>query len=311
MALNTATFIKEKTEEIKRVVKERRALVALSGGVDSMTAAFLTHRAVGKNLVALFLDDGLMREGEVKDTADFLAEKKIELQVWDVQKAFFEALRGRTDPEDKRKAFRDVFYRTLGQAVKSYSADVMVQGTIAADIVETQKGIKTQHNVLSQAGVNPALFGLKVLEPLKTLYKDDVRKVAKALGLPRKHYERKPFPGPALAARIIGEVTPERVEKVRLATAIVEEELKAPSIFQALAVLMNDRATGIVDGKRLLGEIIVIRAVESKNALTAKPCKLTWPVLESVRDKILKRVPGVVKVLYDITPKPPSTIEYI
>jgi len=306
-----AAFIKAKTQEIKRTVKDSRALVAASGGVDSTVTAILAHRAVGANLVVLFLDTGLMREGEPQAVEKLFAQYGIELQIWDVQRNFFDALKGLTDPEDKRKAFRDTFYRTLGQAVRSYSAEVLLQGTIAADIVETQKGIKTQHNVLSQIGLNPANFGLRIVEPLKELYKDGVRKVGKALGLPQRVIERKPFPGPALATRVIGEVTPERVEKVRRATAIVEKELSAASIFQAFAVLLSDRATGIRDGKRELGEIIAIRAVESKNALTASPSKLPWPKLEKVRDLILRQVPGVVKVVYDITPKPPSTIEYI
>jgi len=308
---NPTTFVKTKTQEIKRAVKESRALVAASGGVDSTVTAILAHRAIGANLVVLFLDTGLMREGEASSVEKLFAQHGIELQIWDVQRNFFDALKGLTDPEDKRKAFRDTFYRTLGQAVRSYSAEVLFQGTIAADIVETQKGIKTQHNVLSQIGVNPANFGLKIVEPLKELFKHEVRRVGKALGLPAKVIERKPFPGPALATRIIGEVTPERVEKIRRATAIVEDELSAPSIFQAFAVLFSDRATGIRDGKRELGEIIAVRAVESKDAMTATPCRIPWPKLEKVRNRILKEVPGIVKVVYDITPKPPSTIEYI
>lgn len=312
MSVNCAEFIKGKVKEIKRVVKDSRALAAVSGGVDSVTAGLLAHKALGPNLTVLFLDDGLMREGEVKEISDFYGRAKVELQIWDVSESFFEALKGKTDPEEKRKAFRDVFYKTLGQALKSYSADFLIQGTIAADVVETQKGIKTQHNVLSQIKIDPAWYGLKILEPLKELYKDEVRKVAKTLGLPAKFYERKPFPGPGLATRIIGEVTRERVEILRTATVIVEEELKAPSIFQAFPVLLNDKATGISpEGKRLLGDIIAIRAVQSTNALTAQPYKITWSMLEKIRVRIFKKLPNVVKVLYDITPKPPSTIEYI
>ena len=308
---NASTFVKTKVQNIKRLVRDRRALVAASGGVDSTVTAILGHRALGPNLVVLFLDTGLMREGEAKDVTKLFAAYKIELQVWDVQRNFFDGLKGLVDPEDKRKAFRDVFYHVLGQALRSYSAEVLFQGTIAADIVETQKGIKTQHNVLSKVGVAPSNFGLKIVEPLKELYKDEVRRVGKALGLPLKIVDRKPFPGPALATRILGEVTPERVEKVRAATVIVESELGAPSIFQAFPVLLNDRATVIRDGKRELGEIVALRAVESKNAITARPSKLPWPKLEKIRDRILKGVPGVVKVVYDITPKPPSTIEYV
>jgi len=309
--VNATQFIKEKVQELKQAIKDKRALCAVSGGVDSMVSACLAQRAVGENAIVLFLDDGLMRANEASQVAEFLKKQNIELQVWEVASNFLEALKGLIDPEEKRKAFREVFYKTLGQAVRSYSADFLIQGTIAADIVETQKGIKTQHNVLAQIGLNPALYGLTILEPLKTLFKDDVRKVAKALGLPQKVYTRKPFPGPGLATRIVGEVTPERVEKIRMATSIVEEEITGESIFQVFPVLLSDRATGIVEGKRVLGEIIALRAVESKDALKASPCKLPWSKLEKVRDRLLKSVPGVIKVVYDITPKPPSTIEYI
>jgi len=312
MRLSPTKFIKEKVEEIRKTVVEgKRALVAVSGGVDSVVASFISYRAIPENLVVLFLDDGLMRENEGKQINEFFARKKIELQIWDVQRNFFDALKEKVDPEEKRKAFRDVFYKTLGQALKSYSCEFLIQGTIAADIVETQKGIKTQHNVLSQIGINPAFYGLQIIEPLRELYKPQVRRLAKMLGMPKKIYDRKPFPGPGLATRVIGEVTPERVEKVRMATSIVEKELTSSKIFQVLAVLLNDKATGMLEGKRHFGDIIAVRAVESKDALTARPYKITWSKLEKVRDRILKEVPGVVKVMYDVTSKPPSTIEYI
>lgn len=308
---NPKKFIKEKIEELRKKIKDKKALVAVSGGIDSTTCAVLTKEAIGNNAVVFFIDDGLMREKEAEEVSKILAQRGINLEIWNVEDNFFEALKGKIDPEEKRKAFRDVFYKTLSQAVRSYSVDFLVQGTIAADIVETQKGIKTQHNVLSQIGINPLHYGLTIIEPLKDLYKNQVRLVAKALGLPKKVYDRKPFPGPGLATRIIGEVTRDRVEKIRLATKIVEEELKEKEIFQAFPVLFSDRATGIVEGKRALGEIIAIRAVKSENALTAEPVKVAWKRLYRIRDRILKEVPGIIKVLYDITPKPPSTIEYI
>jgi GMP synthase (glutamine-hydrolysing) len=252
-----------------------------------------------------------MRYNEAEEVREFFGKKGINLEVWNVEDVFFEALKGKVDPEEKRKAFRDTFYKILSQAVRSYSVDFLVQGTIAADIIETQKGIKTQHNVLSQIGLIPLHYGLTIIEPLKELYKNQVRQVAKALGLPKKIYDRKPFPGPGLATRIIGEVTRDRVEKIRIATKIVEEELKEKNIFQSFPVLLSDKATGIVEGKRLLGDIIAIRAIKSEDALTATPVKILWKRLFKIRDRILKEVPGVVKVLYDITPKPPSTIEYI
>ncbi|MCX8082687.1 MAG: 7-cyano-7-deazaguanine synthase [bacterium] len=311
MSFSPTKFISEKEKELKVKIGNSRAIVATSGGVDSMTCAILAKKVLGNNVVVLFLDDGLMREGEPEEVRKFFESMGINLEVWDVKDRFFEALKGKIDPEEKRIAFRDAFYRTLGQAVKSYSVDFLIQGTIAADIVETQKGIKTQHNVLSQIGLNPSTFGLKVVEPLKELYKHQVREVAKKLGLPNKFAERRPFPGPGLATRIIGEVVPEKVEKIRKATKIVEETITGKNVFQVLVVLLSDKATGIVNGKRILGDIIAIRAVESKDALTASPCKIPWMILFKARDRILKEVPGVVKVVYDITPKPPSTIEYI
>ncbi|HDD64725.1 MAG TPA: glutamine-hydrolyzing GMP synthase subunit GuaA [Firmicutes bacterium] len=311
MAFSVKKFVREKIKEIKEKVKDKKALCATSGGVDSMTCAFLAYKAINKNLIVLYLDNGLMREGEVKRISEIFEKKGIELQIWDVRKNFFEALKGKIDPEEKRKAFRDVFYRTLSQAVRSYSAEFLIQGTIAADIIETQKGIKTQHNVLSQIGLDPIRYGLKIIEPLKELYKHQVREVAKEIGLPKEIYNKQPFPGPGLATRIIGEVTPEKVEKLQIATSIIEKEIKSPKVFQAFPVLFNDKATGIINGKRAYGDIIAIRVVESKDAITAKPYRIPWPKLEKIRDKILKKVPGVVKVVYDITPKPPSTIEYV
>lgn len=304
-------FIKEKINELRKKIKDKKALVATSGGVDSCVCAVLTKMAIGDNLVVFFIDDGLMRYKEAEEVRDFFSKKGINLEIWDVEDVFFDALKGKIDPEEKRKAFRDTFYKILGQAVRSYSVDFLIQGTIAADIIETQKGIKTQHNVLSQIGLNPIHYGLTIIEPLKELYKNQVRQVAKALGLPKKIYDRKPFPGPGLSTRIIGEVTRDKVEKIRIATKIVEEELTEKNIFQAFPVLFSDKATGIVEGKRLLGDIISIRAVKSEDALTATPIKILWKKLFRIRDRILKEVPGVVKVLYDITPKPPSTIEYI
>ncbi len=311
MSFGPVKFVNEKTIELEKKTEDKKVLVATSGGVDSMVCATLAFKAIKERLIVLYLDNGLMRQGETEEVNSFFAKMGVELQVWDVKEKFFESLKGKTDPEEKRIAFRDVFYKTLRQAIKSYSAEFLIQGTIAADIVETQKGIKTQHNVLSQIGINPANYGLRILEPLKELFKPQVRLVAKQLGLPKKVYERRPFPGPALATRIIGEVVPEKVEKVRIATAIVEDMIKEQSVFQVLAVLFNDRATGNIGGKRIYGDIIAIRAVESKDAMTAVPFKIPWTKLEKIRDRILAEVPGVVKVLYDVTPKPPSTIEYI
>ena len=305
------SFIEEKIVEIKKQVGSGKALCALSGGVDSTVAAVLAHQVLGNRLLCLFIDDGLMRENEANDVAKMFKSQGIKIKVLAARKEFFQALKGIEGPEEKRKIFRNTFYQTLGSAVKKEKADYLIQGTIAADILETKKGIKTQHNVLEQIGFSPKKYGLKIIEPLKTLYKNDVREVARTLGLPKVLSERMPFPGPGLATRVIGEVTPERIKVVRKATKIAEEEIKKLKPFQALAVLFQDKATGIVKGKRRFGSIIAIRSVESKDAITAKVTKIPWKILEKVEERIIKEIPSVVKVLYDLTPKPPSTIEYI
>jgi len=311
MALKTERFIKKEISKIKRKVGKDFAVCATSGGVDSMVCAFMAHRALGRNLIALFIDDGLMREKEPQKVARILKKRGIRTVIINAAKDFLKALEGKKDPEDMRKAFRDTFYKTLGKSARSYKAKYLIQGTIAADVRETKGKIKSQHNVLSQIGISPKRYGLSIIEPLVKLYKPDVRKVGKALGLPKIIYERMPFPGPGLATRIVGEVTPSRVKVVRKATAIVEKELNKLKPFQAFAVLLNDRATGVKKGQRAFGNIIVIRSVQSKNALTATPTKISYKILEKIQKRIVREIPQVTKVLYDLSPKPPSTIEYI
>lgn len=311
MKFNPKKFITQAISEIKKEVGRKKALCAISGGVDSTTCSVLAHRALGKNLTVVFLDDGLMRERDEREVLKVGKKMSIPIKVVRVGERFFVALKGKFDPEEKRIAFRSVFYQVLGETVKKYHCQFLVQGTIAADIVETKGKIKTQHNVLSQIGIDPKRYGFTVIEPLRSLYKPQVRQVAKALGLQKEVFTRMPFPGPGLAARVVGEVTPERVKIVRLATKIIEEELEKYHPFQCFAVLLNDKATGIVDGKRLLGQIIVVRCVDSKDALTATPTKVPWEVLQKITQRITREIPGIVKVLYDLTGKPPSTIEYI
>lgn len=310
--MDVQAFIAQQTEEIRRTVGAEKALVALSGGVDSSTVALLGHRAIGEQLDCLFIDDGLMRKNEGPMVQETFARLGVRVRILDAAERFFQALKGLCGPEEKRKAFRDAFYRTLGEAVRESGAKFMLQGTIAADIIETQKGIKTQHNILEQIGIDPtAEYGLRILEPLKTLFKHQVREVARALGLPAEISERQPFPGPGLAARIVGEVTAERVATVREAQAIVEEELEELKPFQCMAVLLSDRATGLRDGQRELGQIIAVRAVYSTDAMTADVVQAPWEKLVRLQQRICAEIPGVVKVLYDLTPKPPSTIEYV
>jgi len=304
-------FIGEKISEIKEIVGEKKAIAATSGGVDSVTCAFLAHRALGRKLIVVFIDDGLMRQDEPAKVSHELGSLGVEVKLIDAKEDFFRALKGIEDPEEKRKKFRDTFYKVLGKVVKENKADYLIQGTIAADISETERGIKTQHNILEQIGIDPKRYGFKVIEPLREIYKPEVRDVARELGLPEEIYQRMPFPGPGLATRVIGEVNPERVEIVRKANRIVEEETKELKPFQAFAVLMKDRATGMVGGKRVFGNIIVVRSVESQNAMTATVSRISWEVLEKIQRRITEQIPSVSKVLFDITPKPPSTIEYI
>lgn len=306
-------FVAEQVAAIRREVGDATAISALSGGVDSSVVTVLGHRAIGDRMAALFIDDGLMRQDEPQMVRAAFAKLGIRVQVLDVAERFFEAFRGLTDPEEKRKAFRDTFYKVFGEAVRASGARFLLQGTIKPDIIETQKGVKTQHNVLEQIGIDPqGGYGFGVIEPIKTLYKPDVRLLARALGLPAAITRRMPFPGPGLSARCMGEVTPERIAVVRKGCQIVEEEARGGQLFQAFAVLLADRPTGITrDGHRREGDALAIRCVDSTNAVTAQATKVPWATLVRMRDRILAEIPSVTKVLYDLTPKPPSTIEYI
>jgi GMP synthase (glutamine-hydrolysing) len=310
--MNVKKFIETQIEEIKKTVGSGKAISALSGGVDSSACTVLAHRALGPQLKSVFIDHGLMRAGEPQEIAKVFAGLGIAVDIADKKKEYFAALKGKADPEEKRKAFRYAFYSSFGKEVLKSKARYLIQGTIAADIIETQKGLKTQHNILEQIGIDPEKgFGFKVIEPLKELFKHEVRLVSKELGLPESIYNRMPFPGPALATRIIGEVTPERVDLVRAATVIVEEEVAAHKPFQAFAVLLEDKGTGIVDGKRHFGNVVIVRSVESRDAMTAEPSPLPWATLMKISKRITSELPAVTRVAYELTSKPPATIEYI
>jgi GMP synthase (glutamine-hydrolysing) len=307
---NAKEFIETSLTEIRKTVGESRVISACSGGVDSTVTTFLVHKALGKKLTAVFIDDGLRREGEPEFVMQTLKNLKIKARYIDAKKEFFEVFKRKTDAEEKRKAFRDKFYRTLGKSAKEEKVEFIAQGTIKADVMETVQGIKSQHNVLSQIGINPEKYGYKILEPLKELFKPDVRKVARELGLPKEISERMPFPGPALSLRVLGEVTPERIAIVRKATEIVEQETKGLGTFQNFAVLHNDKATGIKKGKRVYGNIITVRIVESEDAVTAKAKQVPYEILMRIAKRITEENPSVVRCLYDLTDKPPSTIEF-
>jgi len=305
-------FIEDQMEGIRRAVGSGRAINALSGGVDSSVVTTLGHRALGDRLSTYFIDTALMREGEPERVVKAFAKLGIQVGLVDARKEFLEALRGLTDPEEKRQAITDTFYaKVFRRLVQESGAKFLLHGTILTDIEETVAGIKRQHNILAQLGIDPEKeYGYAVLEPLKTLRKDGVREVARRLGLPPTITERIPFPGPALAARIVGEVTEERLQTVRRATTIVEDALQGTGAFQYFAVLLQDRTTGIREGKREFGQIIVIRCIESTDARTATVTELPWAILYGITQQILQ-IPGVNRVLYDLTPKPPATVEYI
>lgn len=311
--LDPKAFIEEKIKEIRETVGDGIAINALSGGVDSSVVTVLGHRALGDRLKSVFIDNGLMREGEPEEVVNRFRSLGIPVEMVDAREEFFAALRGITDPEEKREAITQTFYkRVFGRIVRESGAKFLLQGTILTDVDETVAGIKRQHNVFEQLGIDPEkAFGYQIIEPLIQLRKDGVRKVGEALGLPREVFERIPFPGPALAARVVGEVTPERIETVRKATAVVERMLKDTGAFQYMAILHADKMTGMKNGKRDFGQQIEIRCWDSIDGRTATPTRLPFEKLEDLAGAIIREVPGIVSVTYNIAPKPPSTIEAV
>jgi GMP synthase (glutamine-hydrolysing) len=310
--MNVKKFIEQQVAEIRATVGDGIAINALSGGVDSSVCTALGHRALGKQLKTVFIDNAIMREGEPQRVVATFRKIGIPVDLVDARQEFLAALRGVTDPEEKRNAITQTFYKDVfGKLVRESGAKFLMHGTILTDIEETVAGIKRQHNILVQLGIDPEKeYGYQVVEPLKTLRKDGVRKVAAGLGLPKAITRRIPFPGPALAARIVGEVTEEKLKTVRAATAIVEAELGKTRAFQYLAVLLEDKATGIRNNKREFGQIIVVRCIDSVDARKATATRLPWPKLERICRRIVA-IPGVNRCLYDLTPKPPATVEYV
>ena len=304
------SFIENSLKEIRKAVGDNRVISACSGGVDSTVATYLVHKAVGDKMVAVFIDDGLRREGEPEFVVRILKDLGVNSRFVDAKEEFFQVFKGKTDAEEKRKAFREKFYSTLGRVAKEEKIQFITQGTIKADVIETVKGIKSQHNVLEQIGINPQIYGYKILEPLRELFKPEVRMVARQLGLPKEISERMPFPGPALSLRVLGEVTAEKTAIVRKATVIVEEETTGLGTFQNFAVLHNDKATGIKNDKRVYGNIITVRIVTSTDAVTAQATQVPYDKLMKISKRITEEIPSVVRCLYDITDKPPATIEF-
>jgi len=298
-------FINDAIADIQAKVGDGKALIALSGGVDSSVCAILAHRALGDRLIPVYVDTGLMRKGEtdrIRSAFSFMKPRVV-----DASDRFFKVLEGVTDPEKKRKAIGETFIRVFESVAKDINVDYLIQGTIYPDRIESEGGIKSHHNV----GGMPLVINFKgVVEPIADLYKDEVREVARALKLPEEISERMPFPGPGLAVRVIGEVTREKVGVVREANAIVEEELvKQYKPWQCLAALL-EKGTGVKGDNRCHGWIIAVRAVESRDAMTANHMELPWETLNRISSRITSEIPSVARVVYDITPKPPATIEF-
>ena len=274
----------------------------------------LGHRTLGDRLKTYFIENGLMRTGEPQYIADIFGGLGVKVEIIDAKEQFFAALKGVTDPEEKRdKGITQVFYKDVfGKLVKDCGAKILLQGTNYTDVEETIAGVKRQHNILEQLGIDTEhAYGYKVVEPIIQLRKPAVRIVGKALGLPEEIFTRPPFPGPALATRVIGEASPERIALVRSATTIVEAELCDSGAFQYLAILHEDKVTGLRDGKRDFGHQIEVRCWDSEDAVTGSPTNLPFDVLRRIADRITTEVPGVVSVTYNITAKPPSCIEAV
>lgn len=310
-SLDPVRFIEEKCEALAAETAGGIAVNALSGGVDSSVTTMLAHRALGDRLKTFFIDNGLMRKNEPEFVVETMEKLGVPVVLVDAKEEFFSALRGVSDPEQKRQVITDTFYKSVfGRLVRESGAAFLLQGTIYTDVEETVAGIKRQHNILSQLGIDTEeAYGYKVIEPLIELRKTGVRAVGKALGLPESIWNRPPFPGPALVARVIGEAAPEKIDLIRNATAIVEEELAGVDAFQYLAVLHEDRVTGVRDGSRRYGNQIEIRCWDSLDATEARPTRLPFDLLETMAARITSEIPEVVSVTYNITTKPPSTIE--
>ena len=301
---NVKEFIAAEIEKIRNQV-DGTALIALSGGVDSSVCAELAHRAIGDRLLPIFIDTGFMRKGEPEQVK--AAFSHMNVKIIDASDRFFDAVKGIEDPELKRKAVGETFIRVFEEEAKMINADYLIQGTIYPDVLESESGIKAHHNV----GGMPEKTEFKgVIEPLYYLYKDDVRAVGRELGLAVALSERMPFPGPGLSIRACGEATREKVAAAREANAIVEEEVMAAlKPWQALAAVIG-KGTGKKDEKRVYGWIIAIRLVSSENALTAEPIEVPYPILKKIQERITTEIPDACRVVYDVTPKPPGTIEF-
>jgi GMP synthase (glutamine-hydrolysing) len=303
--VNTEKFISQSIMEIKTAAGNDKVVMALSGGVDSSVCAVLAARAIGDNLMPIYIDTGLMRKGETDRIRTIFGN--IHLDIVDAADEFFDALKGITDPEAKRKAIGERFIRVFEREARKQGAKCLLQGTIYPDRIESEGGIKSHHNV---GGMPLDMEFTKVIEPIRDLYKDEVREVAGALGMPKEIQHRMPFPGPGLAVRVLGEVTRDKVAVIREANAIVEDELvEKYRPWQCFAALLG-LGTGVKGDNRIHGWIIAIRAVNSRDGMTADPLEIPFDHLVRIGSRITADIPSVARVVYDISAKPPATIEY-
>jgi GMP synthase (glutamine-hydrolysing) len=312
------SFIQRAIEEIKEKVGDERVICALSGGVDSSTCAVLVHKAIGERLFCIFVNNGLLRKDEPQRVIRTFREHfRINLDYVDAEERFLERLKGVEDPEEKRRRIGDEFARIFHEeAEKIEGCRYLAQGTLYPDVIESlsQRGpsstIKTHHNV----GGMPQDMNLSLVEPFRELFKDEVRKIAKELGLPDEIVWQHPFPGPGLAVRIIGEVTKEKCELLREVDAIIEEEMKISGLYrtlwQAFGLLLPVRTVGVMGDQRTYERVVAIRAVKSEDAMTADWADLPHEVLSRISSRIVNEVRGVNRVVLDITSKPPATIEW-
>ena len=303
--VNTQKFITQAISEIDTEAGNDKVVMALSGGVDSSVCAALAARAIGDRLIPIYIDTGLMRKGETDRIKKIFGN--IHLQVVDAGDDFLGALKGVTDPEAKRMTIGERFIRVFEREAKKQGARCLLQGTIYPDRIESEGGIKSHHNV---GGMPLEIEFAKVIEPLRDLYKDEVRELAGALGLPKEIQHRMPVPGPGLAVRVLGEVTPEKVAVIREANWIAEDELvEKYHPWQCFAALIG-LGTGVKGDNRIHGWIVAIRAVNSRDGMTADPLRIPFEDLVRIGSRITAEIPSVARVVYDITAKPPATIEY-
>ncbi len=314
---NAEFFIENEIKEIRETVKDKKVICAVSGGVDSTVLAVLLNKAVGDNLIAIYIDTGLMRRNEGKEVVEMFKRLGIKVHYIDAGEIFLKRLHGVIDPEEKRKIIGHTFIEVFEQEAEKFEGvEFLAQGTLYPDVIESTsyKGpssrIKTHHNV----GGLPEKMKFKLIEPFRELFKDEVRRIGKALGLSDDILNRHPFPGPGLAVRVIGEVTPEKLEILRSADEILIEEIKKANLYdeiwQAFAVLLPVRSVGVMGDERSYEYVVALRVVSSQDGMTADWVKLPYDVLERISTRIVNEVNGVNRVVYDITTKPPATIEW-